>query len=58
MTKQVCVVKVPECGHVVIGRRTYGVGAVVNVDRVGPEGIKDIDVLLQGGYITVWAQKQ
>jgi hypothetical protein len=51
MTKWVCVIKVPECGYVVIGKGTYGVRQVVDVERVDP---KEIDDLLQDGFITVF----
>ncbi len=48
MKRKVRILKVPQCGYVVIGRGTYHEGQIVDASAVDPEEVKN---LLQDGYI-------
>jgi hypothetical protein len=55
MKKLVRVIKVPECGYVVVGQGTYQLGQIVDVSTVAPE---EIDDLLQEEMIAPYPEPQ
>lgn len=48
MTGKIRVIRVPECGYIVLGRGTYGIGNEVDVSK---EDEGEVNALVRNGYI-------